>query len=227
MVVGLPVKLLLPLAVYDPRSLNGLGLFMHESAMPDEFGRLTMRCDFDHPSLFQSPTTSIRSFEHESNKIGHAKQGKAFPFLSIIQRVLIGRLGKVLYFTDGPLIPFQGFVEDLTQLRKSLDDLGILLLQVLGFANALPQVKERKTYFGLGSNWWNPAGPAWFSSHGTITVREVKFPFSLTDGLQLVAVIEVIGLWGNCSILSEEWPDVLTIDGMLRQFRLGEVSNGG
>ena len=153
---------------------------------------------------------------------------KHFLVFSIIQRVLIGRLGKVLYFTDGPLIPFQGFVEDLTQLRKSLDDLGILLLQILGFANVLPEVKERKTYFGLGVIGGNPAGSAWFPSHGTITVREVKFPFSLTNGLQLVTVIEVIGfLWGNCSILCEEWPDVLTIDGMLRQFSLGEVSNGG
>ena len=89
-------------------------------------------------------------------------KGKHFLVFSIIQRVLSGRLGKVLYFTDGPLIPFQGFVEDLTQLRKSLDDLGILLLQVLGFANVLPEVKERKTYFGLGVIGGNPAGPPGF-----------------------------------------------------------------
>ena len=80
-VVGLPVKLRLPLAVYDPRSLNGLGLFMHESAMPDEFGRLTMRCDFGPSLTFPISHNFGYVFRTRKQQIGHAKQGKAFPCL--------------------------------------------------------------------------------------------------------------------------------------------------
>ena len=143
MVVGLPVNFVFRLpSTIQEASMDWAFSCMSLPCLTNSDGS---PCDAtsDHPSVCQSPTTSDTSFEHESNKLGHAKQGKAFPCLQHYPKGLIGRLGKVLHFTDGPLIPFQGFVEDL-QLRKSLDDLGILLLQVLGFANVLPEVKERR-----------------------------------------------------------------------------------
>ena len=79
MVVGLPVELRLPLAVYDPRSLNGLGLFMHQSAMPDEFGRLTMRCDFGPTHLFPIIHNLGYILRARELQVDQAKQGKPNP----------------------------------------------------------------------------------------------------------------------------------------------------
>ena len=73
-------------------------------------------------------------------------------------------------------------------------DVRMLGFDVGGFADVLFHVEQRQPDLGLavaGGNAVRAAGP---SGHGAVAVREVQLPSAHANGLQLAAVVEVIGL---------------------------------
>ena len=104
----------------------------------------------------------------------------------------------------------------------------MFVFDVGGFADVGVHVEEAEADLGLPVAVGDAACASGAACHGAVSVRKVQFPFTGAEGLELIAVVKVVGLLrGFGGITGEEWPDVFAVDAVLGEFGADQVRNGG